>query len=161
MIEKGGSSRAALFISHPPFFRPGRESGCTRKDDLYAPHFPPLAACLALLGCADTPAPDEGASDSVQAQTSDAIASPPETVNAEFVCEGGPPMAVTFDNAANTATVRIREETFLLEGQPAGSGIWYAGEDRVLRGKGGDVTWTNGETMIACEAISGPAAPEN
>ncbi len=121
----------------------------------------PLAACLVLLGCADAAAPDGAASDSAQGQAAAAIASRPATVSAEFVCEGGPPMAVTFDNVANTATVQIRKESFLLEGQPVGSGIWYAGEGRVLRGKGGDATWTNGETLIACKAVSGPAAPSN
>lgn len=120
-----------------------------------------LAACLILLGCADAAAPDDAASESVKGQASAAIASRTDTVSAEFACEGGPLMAAMFDNAANTATVRIREETFLLEGQPVGSGIWYAGEGRVLRGKGGDVTWTNGETLIACKAVSGPAAPSH
>lgn len=61
---------------------------------------------------------------------------PPAFVEAQYRCEGGSPLAVRFDNRADSATATRDGRSVVLRGQRPASGIWYAGEGYVLRGKG-------------------------
>ena len=65
----------------------------------------------------------------------------PQRVTARYRCEDGTLLIATFDNRADTVTLRERGRTLgVLESQRPGSGIWYAGSGMTLRGKGRDAS---------------------
>ena len=66
-------------------------------------------------------------------------------VEANFECDGGARLSVTFDNKAGVAVVRTQAGGLhVLQRTISGSGYSYEAEKRKLRGKGPDATWTDG-----------------
>lgn len=76
----------------------------------------------------------------------------PQRVTARYQCENGTLLIATFDNRADTVTLRARGRTLgVLKGQRPASGIWYAGDGMTLRGKGRDARFeVEGQAPVHC-----------
>jgi membrane-bound inhibitor of C-type lysozyme len=74
------------------------------------------------------------------------------SIEANFECDGGARLSVTFDNKAGVAIVRTQAGGLhVLQRTISGSGYSYEAERRMLRGKGRDATWTEGSASpLAC-----------
>lgn len=74
-----------------------------------------------------------------------------DRIYATYLCQDGSRFRVLFDNASNTAELRLAGGlTAMLAAQPTGSGIHYAGGDYDLRGKGPEATITGPDGPIGC-----------
>nr|WP_274611223.1 MliC family protein [Sphingomonas sp. JUb134] len=78
----------------------------------------------------------------------------PPRVTARYQCEDGTLLIATFDNRADTVTLRALGRTLgVLKGQRPASGIWYAGDGMTLRGKGRDASFeADGQAPVHCVA---------
>ncbi|MFV1919481.1 MliC family protein [Sphingomonas sp. MJ1 (PH-R8)] len=78
----------------------------------------------------------------------------PQRVTARYQCEDGTLLIATFDNRADTVTLRARGRTLgVLKGKRPASGIWYAGDGMTLRGKGRDASFeVEGQAPVHCVA---------
>ncbi len=78
----------------------------------------------------------------------------PARVTARYRCKDGTRLVATFDNRADTVTLREGGRTLgVLEGQRPASGIWYAGSGMTLRGKGRDARFeAEGRAPTQCVA---------
>lgn len=66
-------------------------------------------------------------------------------IEANFACDGGARLSVTFDNNAGVAIVRTQAGGLhVLQRTISGSGYSYEAERRALRGKGRETIWTDG-----------------
>jgi len=74
-----------------------------------------------------------------------------------FTCEDGERLTAHFRDGA-VGVVDPQGRSFELKQRPAGSGIWYEGQDHTLRGKGEEMTWTSAGGTKACTSASSPLA---
>ncbi|MBR0553247.1 MliC family protein [Stakelama marina] len=66
-----------------------------------------------------------------------------DIITARFTCIDGSALVVRYDKGADTATVvRGAKQVATLDHQRSGSGIYYRSGEYVLRGKGGEISFS-------------------
>lgn len=113
-------------------------------------HLRPLAAAMvAMMLSASAPELSANPHGDIQG------ASVMPTRKADFVCDGGQRLSVTFDAKAAHLVDRSGRRAVLTQ-QPAASGIWYESAGESLRGKGQEVTWSRpGQAPLVCRSSAG------
>jgi len=103
-----------------------------------------LLLCLALAGCNLLWAGNPTRTHDIGVGISSAPPPPEmaETARASYTCDDGSSFDVTFDNAANTATVQEKGAAVVLALAVSGSGFRYADTTHELAGKADDAMWT-------------------